>query len=154
MKCSLSDRVILIVLYEAFALSLQISAHQQLIQLPETAAVLQRSVLSVGCRWDPMSVSTLTLRETVYKCWICDLRTRDKSDMNRHVRVHTGEKPFSCPHCPYRSAQKLSIHIRRKHKGELRFFAWLPKCVFCQPAAGDLWSNYAELPVFEFESGR
>ena len=48
-----------------FLLSLQISAHRWLIQLPETAAVLQRSVLSVSCRWDPSSVSISTLREMV-----------------------------------------------------------------------------------------
>ena len=41
------------------------STHQRLIQLPETAAVQQRSALSVSCRWDRSSVSTPTLRETV-----------------------------------------------------------------------------------------
>ena len=65
MKCSLSDCVILIVLNEAFALSPLISTWQRLIQLPETAAVLQRSALSVSCRWDLSSVSTPTLRKMV-----------------------------------------------------------------------------------------
>ena len=65
MNRSLSECVIPMVLNEAFALSPQISAHQQLIQLPETAAVRQRSALSVSCRWDLWSVSTPTLREMV-----------------------------------------------------------------------------------------
>ena len=47
-----------------FLFSLQIWAHQWRIQVPETAAVRRRSALSVSCRWDRPSVSTLTLRET------------------------------------------------------------------------------------------
>ena len=53
------------ILNEAVALSPQISAHQQLIQIPETAAARQCSALSVSCRWDRSSVSTPTSRETV-----------------------------------------------------------------------------------------
>ena len=34
-----------------------------------------------------------------------------------HVRTHTGEKPFRCNLCQYRSAQKGNVktHLARKH---------------------------------------
>ena len=37
--------------------------------------------------------------------------------MNRHKKIHTGEKPFSCTKCEYKCIQKsgLDYHIKRKH---------------------------------------
>ncbi|XP_018006783.1 longitudinals lacking protein, isoforms H/M/V isoform X31 [Hyalella azteca] len=35
-----------------------------------------------------------------------------KQDCKRHLLSHTGERPFSCPHCPYRAALKGNL---KKH---------------------------------------
>ena len=55
----------------------------------------------------------------VFTCPYCQRNTfKQRSDLNRHIRIHTGEKPFKCPYCDYSSAQSapLKSHIFRKHK--------------------------------------
>lgn len=50
-------------------------------------------------------------------CPLCPKGFRSKLDMERHLRTHTGEKPFKCPYCPHRSATKgnLKAHMRHIH---------------------------------------
>ncbi|XP_064093114.1 longitudinals lacking protein, isoforms H/M/V-like isoform X16 [Macrobrachium nipponense] len=63
------------------------------------------------------------MREFNYRCQyeFCKKGFHYKTDFIRHQRVHTGEKPFGCPHCSFRSAQKgnLRSHVLRFHKTDL-----------------------------------
>lgn len=51
------------------------------------------------------------------KCLICDKKCTSKGILVNHMRKHTGEKPFVCEFCPYKSNQvcNLVVHIRGVH---------------------------------------
>ena len=60
----------------------------------------------------------IALGGDVFACPYCNKTMKDKSNMKRHVKIHTGEKPFKCPFCPFAAVQKKSIvsHALTKHQ--------------------------------------
>ncbi|TWW65246.1 Zinc finger protein 516 [Takifugu flavidus] len=52
-----------------------------------------------------------------HTCGVCSRSFPLLSSLSQHMRSHTQEKPYKCPHCQYRTAQKGSLknHIR-SHK--------------------------------------
>ncbi|XP_027198504.2 uncharacterized protein LOC113792774 isoform X1 [Dermatophagoides pteronyssinus] len=58
--------------------------------------------------------------KNVHVCNFCGYKTRWISELERHIRVHSKEKPFKCLYCNFRSKWKgdLNRHIQRYHSNE------------------------------------
>ncbi|KAK3850464.1 hypothetical protein Pcinc_042845 [Petrolisthes cinctipes] len=53
-----------------------------------------------------------------HNCKFCGKHCETPSQLAIHLRAHTGERPYSCPHCDYRATQKHHVksHLQRRHK--------------------------------------
>lgn len=51
------------------------------------------------------------------QCIECDYFAISESKLRMHMRTHTGEKPFFCSFCPYKSSQNSNLrkHIQSRH---------------------------------------
>ncbi|XP_022102887.1 uncharacterized protein LOC110985817 [Acanthaster planci] len=75
-------------------------------------------------------VTSSPARERPVICHICGIQLQTSISMNKHMRIHDGDKPFLCKYCPkaFRWHTGLEYH-ERIHTGERPF-----KCPNCPKA--------------------
>ena len=63
-----------------------------------------------------------SLRGGGLSCLVCGRGFGRLEDLRRHVRTHTGEKPYTCPLCTFRAAVMSSVyrHMRTVHSVDTR----------------------------------
>jgi len=56
--------------------------------------------------------------ERPYKCDLCDKSFAQKFTLQLHQKHHTGDRPYPCPHCKHSFTQKcnLQTHLKRVHQ--------------------------------------
>ena len=70
------------------------------------------------------------LERKEFKCEYCIYSTNRRSDLIRHIRVHTGENLHHCNQCEYKSSRKSDLQRHQLlHTGQKPF-----KCGVCQYA--------------------
>ncbi|CAL4176018.1 unnamed protein product, partial [Meganyctiphanes norvegica] len=49
-----------------------------------------------------------------YQCCYCDKSFHNSSNLNRHIRLHMGERPYKCNQCGHAFAQKQHLATHQK----------------------------------------
>ena len=56
-------------------------------------------------------------KEKPYECDVCDEAFRQSGHLKIHMRIHTNERPYECDVCEkrFRHSSALKVHVRTQH---------------------------------------
>ena len=62
----------------------------------------------------------LNVNNKAFPCHLCNKVFSRRDNLTLHIRTHTGEKPYLCPYCDYRTTISSNVyrHMRKKHAHE------------------------------------
>ncbi|XP_066197692.1 zinc finger protein 770 [Saccopteryx leptura] len=87
----------------------------------------ERWALHPCSKSDP-AYSPIKKRKNIHTCAICSKMFPSQSKLDRHVLIHTGQKPFKCALCSKSFRQSTHLKIHQLTHSEERPF----QCCFCQ----------------------
>lgn len=58
-------------------------------------------------------VAALVTRK-IFPCNVCGKVSQSKRDMEKHMRTHTGERPYKCPTCTYATGDQSTLRRHQK----------------------------------------
>ena len=79
--------------------------------------LIKKMLIFLGAAFWVGEKSFMKKKGRVHQCQVCPYTTYHSPSLKRHLRTHTGERPFACSFCSYRCKQKahLKSHLMLKH---------------------------------------